>query len=202
MISGLAAVGVATPSRACHSRLSRCRVMSARAVLPLLSCPSSRISFSLVSAPLSLCRLRRHLSLLTVFVSVSHLSLILCCWQIDYAMVLTTTAFLASAFGNIIVNFWVRKYRKTWFVVFILALTIILSGLLLGYMGFYRTLRAALQVPLTYISSITCKSSVSSKSTAPNPLVFVFYRRCVCVCVWCIIVVFCESEYGSWEACG
>jgi len=135
------------------------------------------------------------------FISVSPLSLVLSCWQIDYAMVLTTTAFLASAFGNIIVHFWVRKYRKTWFVVFILAITIILSGLMLGYMGFYRTLRAALQVPLTYISSVTCKSSGSSKSTAPNTL-YLFFIVGVCVCAFCIVVIVCVSKYRSWEACG
>jgi hypothetical protein len=79
----------------------------------------------------------------------------------DYAIVLSITAFLASAFGNIVVHFWVRKYRKTWFVVFILALTIILSGLMLGYMGFYRTLRAGLQVPLTYLHVINYLQVIS-----------------------------------------
>ena len=39
----------------------------------------------------------------------------------------------------------VRKYRKTWFVVVILATTIVLSGLILAYMGFFRALRLALQ---------------------------------------------------------
>jgi hypothetical protein len=39
----------------------------------------------------------------------------------------------------------VRKYRKPWFVVAILAATIVLSGLILGYMGFFRALHSALQ---------------------------------------------------------
>jgi hypothetical protein len=53
---------------------------------------------------------------------------------------------VAAIVGNTLVHFIVRKYRKTWFVVGILAATIILSTLLLGYTGFYRTLRSWLQV--------------------------------------------------------
>lgn len=66
--------------------------------------------------------------------------------QGDYAIFLMSVGVVAAVVGNTLVHFIVRKYRKTWFVVGILASTIILSTLLLGYTGFYRTLRSWLQV--------------------------------------------------------
>ena len=53
---------------------------------------------------------------------------------------------LAAIVGNTLINYVVRKYRKTWFVIAILAAIVLLSTVLLGYTGCIRTLRSYLQV--------------------------------------------------------
>ena len=53
---------------------------------------------------------------------------------------------ISAVVGNTIINYAVRKYRRTWFVIAILAASILLSMALLGYLGLFRTLRSYLQV--------------------------------------------------------
>jgi len=65
--------------------------------------------------------------------------------QADYALFFMSVGVVAAVVGNTLIHFIVRKYKKTWFVVAILAITIILSTFLLGYTGFYRTMRSWLQ---------------------------------------------------------
>ena len=65
--------------------------------------------------------------------------------QYDYALFFLGIGIVSAGVGNTLVHYVVRKYKKTWFVVTILALVILLSTVLLGYTGFYRTLRSWLQ---------------------------------------------------------
>ena len=65
--------------------------------------------------------------------------------QLDYASFFIVVGVFAAALGNTLIHWVVRKYRQTWFVVAILATVILLSTVLLGYLGFYRTLRSWLQ---------------------------------------------------------
>ncbi|EKX32257.1 hypothetical protein GUITHDRAFT_148761 [Guillardia theta CCMP2712] len=52
---------------------------------------------------------------------------------------------VAASIGNTAIHHVSRKYRKTWFVVAILAITIGLSAVLLGYVGYYRAIRSWLE---------------------------------------------------------
>jgi|LauGreDrversion2_3_1035106.scaffolds.fasta_scaffold235246_1 hypothetical protein len=62
---------------------------------------------------------------------------------------------ISAVVGNTIINYAVRKYRKTWFVIAILAASILLSMVLLGYLGLFRTLRSYLEVlPLPHLAAL------------------------------------------------
>jgi hypothetical protein len=86
---------------------------------------------------------------------------------------------LAAIVGNTLINYVVRKYRKTWFVIAILAAVILLSTILLGYTGFFRTLRSYLQVfPAPRMSRqplasrlLPCTVNLSRAHAAPPALV-------------------------------
>jgi hypothetical protein len=64
---------------------------------------------------------------------------------------------ISAVVGNTIINYAVRKYRRTWFVIAILAASILLSMVLLGYLGLFRTLRSYLQV-LPLFPSPSCST--------------------------------------------
>ena len=72
---------------------------------------------------------------------------------------------LAAIVGNTLINYVVRKYRKTWFVIAILAAVILLSTVLLGYTGFFRTLRSYLQVSCASCSRRLPRASCHALST-------------------------------------
>jgi len=65
--------------------------------------------------------------------------------KLDYAIFFTLVGTVAAAIGNTVIHYVSRKYRKTWFVVAILAITIGLSAVLLGYVGYYRAIRSWLE---------------------------------------------------------
>ena len=65
--------------------------------------------------------------------------------KLDYAIFFTLVGTVAASIGNTAIHHVSRKYRKTWFVVAILAITIGLSAVLLGYVGYYRAIRSWLE---------------------------------------------------------
>ncbi|EKX43372.1 hypothetical protein GUITHDRAFT_95350 [Guillardia theta CCMP2712] len=58
--------------------------------------------------------------------------------QIDYALFFCGIGLLGGAIGNTVVSFFVKKYKKTWFVVAILSAVLAASTVLMGYAGFER----------------------------------------------------------------
>mmetsp|Transcript_1926 Transcript_1926/g.5089 ORF Transcript_1926/g.5089 Transcript_1926/m.5089 type:complete len:97 (-) Transcript_1926:32-322(-) len=62
--------------------------------------------------------------------------------QADYAIFFCCIGIGAGAVGNTVVGYFVRKYRKTWFVVAILTFVLFLSAFLMGYAGYVRQMAA------------------------------------------------------------
>jgi len=58
--------------------------------------------------------------------------------QVDYAMFFCMIGLLGGAVGNTSVNWLVKKYKKTWFVVAILTFVLFMSVFLMGYAGYVR----------------------------------------------------------------
>lgn len=61
-----------------------------------------------------------------------------CLHQIDYAAFFCCVGLIGGAIGNTGVNYFVKKYKKTWFVVAILTFVLFLSVFLMGYAGYVR----------------------------------------------------------------
>jgi uncharacterized membrane protein YfcA len=58
--------------------------------------------------------------------------------QVDYALFFCLVGLFGGAVGNTGVNFLVKKYKKTWFVVAILTFVLFMSVFLMGYAGYVR----------------------------------------------------------------
>ena len=58
--------------------------------------------------------------------------------QVDYAVFFCFVGLFGGAVGNTGVNFLVKKYKKTWFVVAILTFVLFMSVFLMGYAGYVR----------------------------------------------------------------
>jgi uncharacterized membrane protein YfcA len=60
--------------------------------------------------------------------------------QIDYALFFCCIGFVGGAIGNTVVGYFVKKYKKTWFVVAILSVVLAASTFLMGYAGYERAI--------------------------------------------------------------
>jgi ABC-type branched-subunit amino acid transport system permease subunit len=62
--------------------------------------------------------------------------------QLDYAFAFGFVGIVGSAVGNIIVAYFIRKYKKTYFVILTLALVIGVSTVLMAYTGIMHEAKA------------------------------------------------------------
>jgi len=60
--------------------------------------------------------------------------------QVDYAAFFCVIGFIGGAIGNTGVGYFVKKYKKTWFVVALLSAVLALSTFLMGYAGYERAM--------------------------------------------------------------